>query len=92
VNRILGPVKAVSVVIQINRGGALFVKQVSFGVTGIKNVLAYAYDVTAGDKHAVACALVDELCNTREDCLSVQVLQEFLRPIWAPLRPVRRPA
>lgn len=41
------------------------------------NVLVYAYDVTAGDKHSRARALVEELWGTREGCVSVQVLQEF---------------
>lgn len=41
------------------------------------NVLVYAYDVTAGDKHSRARALVEELWQTRQGCLSVQVLQEF---------------
>ncbi len=41
------------------------------------NVLVYAHDVTAGDKHSRARALVEELWRTREGCLSVQVLQEF---------------
>jgi predicted nucleic acid-binding protein len=41
------------------------------------NVLVYAHDVTAGDKHRRACALLEELWDSREGCLSVQVLQEF---------------
>lgn len=41
------------------------------------NVLVYAHDVTAGDKHDRARALLEELWDTREGCLSVQVLQEF---------------
>jgi predicted nucleic acid-binding protein len=41
------------------------------------NVFVYAFDVTAGDKHSRARALVEELWDTREGCLSVQVLQEF---------------
>jgi len=41
------------------------------------NVLVYAYDVTAGYKHAAARALTEELWSTREGCLSIQVLQEF---------------
>jgi predicted nucleic acid-binding protein len=41
------------------------------------NVLVYAHDVTAGDKHDRACSLVGELWETRQGCLSVQVLQEF---------------
>ena len=41
------------------------------------NILVYAHDVTAGDKHSRARALVEELWGTRQGCLSVQVLQEF---------------
>jgi predicted nucleic acid-binding protein len=41
------------------------------------NVLVYAHDVTAGDKHSRARALVEELWETRQGCLSVHVLQEF---------------
>jgi predicted nucleic acid-binding protein len=41
------------------------------------NVLVYAHDVTAGDKHRRARALVSDLWQTRAGCLSVQVLQEF---------------
>ena len=41
------------------------------------NVLVYAHDVTAGAKHTRARALVEELWDTRQGCLSVQVLQEF---------------
>src|SRR6266568_8699375 len=56
------------------------------------NVLVYAHDVTAGDKHTRARALVEDLWDTREGCLSVQVLQEFFvtttrkipKPLGAP--------
>jgi predicted nucleic acid-binding protein len=41
------------------------------------NILVYAHDVTAGDKHSRARDLVEELWQTRQGCLSVQVLQEF---------------
>jgi predicted nucleic acid-binding protein len=41
------------------------------------NILVYAHDVTAGGKHALARSLVEEMWDTREGCLSVQVLQEF---------------
>jgi predicted nucleic acid-binding protein len=41
------------------------------------NVFVYAHDVTAGDKHIRARALLEGLWVTREGCLSVQVLQEF---------------
>ena len=56
------------------------------------NVLVYAHDVTAGDKHERARALVEELWDSRAGCVSVQVLQEFFvtttrkipRPLGAP--------
>ncbi|SMB98301.1 Predicted nucleic acid-binding protein, contains PIN domain [Thermanaeromonas toyohensis ToBE] len=41
------------------------------------NVLVYAHDTSAGEKHARAKALVTELWQSGNGCLSVQVLQEF---------------
>lgn len=41
------------------------------------NVLVYAYDLSAGEKHERARELVEELWRTRQGCISVQVLQEF---------------
>ncbi|MBT9282689.1 MAG: PIN domain-containing protein [Hydrogenibacillus schlegelii] len=41
------------------------------------NVLVYAHDTSAGEKHARAKALITELWKTGHGCLSVQVLQEF---------------
>lgn len=41
------------------------------------NVLIYAHDVSAGQKHARAKKLLQDLWETRAGCLSVQVLQEF---------------
>lgn len=41
------------------------------------NVLLYAYDPAAGERHGVAGALVDRLWRERRGALSVQVLQEF---------------
>jgi predicted nucleic acid-binding protein len=41
------------------------------------NVLVYAHDASAGDKRDRARALIADLWNTGEGCLSVQVLQEF---------------
>jgi predicted nucleic acid-binding protein len=41
------------------------------------NVIVYAHDLTAGDKHSQARALLEELWDNRQGCLSVQVLQEF---------------
>jgi predicted nucleic acid-binding protein len=41
------------------------------------NVLVYAHDVDAGERHAVAARLVAELWETRTAVISTQVLQEF---------------
>jgi len=57
------------------------------------NVLVYAHDVTAGDKHSRARALVEELWGTRQGCLSVQVLQEFFVTTTQKIpRPLEGPA
>ncbi len=41
------------------------------------NILLYAHDSSAGTKRDQARALVEQLWESREGCLSVQVLQEF---------------
>lgn len=41
------------------------------------NILIYAHDRSAGEKHIRARDLVSELWQTGEGCLSIQVLQEF---------------
>jgi predicted nucleic acid-binding protein len=41
------------------------------------NVLIYAYDLSAGDKHAIAKEVVLDIWNERRGVLSTQVLQEF---------------
>jgi predicted nucleic acid-binding protein len=41
------------------------------------NILLYAYDPAAGEKHEAASALVDRLWRERRGAISVQVLQEF---------------
>lgn len=41
------------------------------------NVVVYAYDVSAGDKHVRALELLDDLASTERGALSVQVLQEL---------------
>jgi predicted nucleic acid-binding protein len=41
------------------------------------NILLYAYDAAAGEKHQAASALVDRLWRERRGAISVQVLQEF---------------
>ncbi|AFZ34874.1 PilT protein domain protein [Stanieria cyanosphaera PCC 7437] len=50
------------------------IKQLEFVDT---NVLVYAYDRSAGKKHLLASNLIKKLWQTRQGCLSVQVLQEF---------------
>jgi len=52
------------------------------------NVLVYAHDTTAGEKHARAEALVRDLWKRRAGCLSVQVLQELYVVLT---RKVRKP-
>jgi predicted nucleic acid-binding protein len=41
------------------------------------NVLIYAHDESAGDKHTRAKALLQGLWEDRTGCVSIQVLQEF---------------
>jgi predicted nucleic acid-binding protein len=41
------------------------------------NILIYAHDRSAGDRHIRARDLLRELWHSGEGCLSVQVLQEF---------------
>ena len=57
------------------------------------NVLIYAHDVDAGQKHEIARNLLRELWSEREGVLSMQVLQEFYvnvtRKIATPLPRVK---
>jgi predicted nucleic acid-binding protein len=41
------------------------------------NVLVYAHDISAGDKHILAAQLISALWESRDGMLSTQVLQEF---------------
>ena len=41
------------------------------------NVLIYAFDRGAGDKHRIAAELVTRLWIERRGCISIQVMQEF---------------
>lgn len=41
------------------------------------NILMYAHDASAGEKHRIARALVEELWETRSGVVSTQVLQEL---------------
>ena len=53
------------------------------------NVLVYAYDRSAGQKHSIAAQVVETCWVEENGCLSIQVLQEFFvtvtRKISAPL-------
>ena len=41
------------------------------------NILIYAHDISAGQKHSRAKELMRDLWQSEEGCLSIQVLQEF---------------
>lgn len=41
------------------------------------NILVYAFDTSAGAKHAIAKRLLERLWDSGGGCLSVQILQEF---------------
>lgn len=41
------------------------------------NILVYAYDHSAGQKHALASQLMEACWEHENGCLSIQVLQEF---------------
>jgi len=41
------------------------------------NILIYAYDSSAGEKHVVASRQLEDLWRTESGLLSIQVLQEF---------------
>jgi predicted nucleic acid-binding protein len=41
------------------------------------NILVYAYDRSAGQKHTLAVQLMEECWKNENGCLSIQVLQEF---------------
>jgi predicted nucleic acid-binding protein len=53
------------------------------------NILVYAYDLSAGQKHTLAAQLVEACWENENGCLSLQVLQEFFvtvtRKITKPL-------
>ncbi|WP_035106753.1 PIN domain-containing protein, partial [Desulfovirgula thermocuniculi] len=55
------------------------------------DVLVYAHDILAGERHARTKSLVAALWETGNGCLSVQVLQEFYvtvtRKVRQPLAP-----
>ena len=55
------------------------------------NVLIYAHDRSAGNKHLRAKELVQDLWKSGEGCLSIQILQEFYvnvtRKVAKPMAP-----
>lgn len=51
------------------------------------NVLVYAHDPQAGDRHVTAKRILTELWGSRDGCLSTQVLQEFYAVATRKLRP-----
>jgi predicted nucleic acid-binding protein len=50
------------------------------------NILVYAYDTLARNKRPLALKLVDELWQSGNGCLSVQVLQEFYVTVTAKIK------
>lgn len=52
------------------------------------NILVYAHDRTAGEKHRRAKALLEQMWEAGDGCLSIQVLQEFYVTVT---RKIRRP-
>ena len=56
------------------------------------NILVYAFDVSAEQKHTVAQNILKELWNNNKGCISTQVLQEFFvtvtKKIPKPLKPL----
>lgn len=55
------------------------------------NILVYAHDLSAGERHAKALAVIESLWETETGITSTQVLQEFYvtvtRKIRNPLKP-----
>jgi predicted nucleic acid-binding protein len=55
------------------------------------HILVYAHDLSAGDRHAKASAIIESLWETERGVISTQVLQEFYvtltRKIKNPLKP-----
>jgi predicted nucleic acid-binding protein len=51
------------------------------------NVLVYAHDTDADDKHTRAKTLLTDLWESRDGCLSTQVLQEFYAVVTRKFKP-----
>ncbi len=64
--------------VEQSRGGEkIYMKESNYQFVDT-NILVYAYDKSAGDKHPVAKQIVEKLWKERNGALSTQVLQEFL--------------
>lgn len=51
------------------------------------NILVYAYDTDAGDRHVIARDLVADLWARKVGALSIQVLQEFYNTMTRKMKP-----
>lgn len=51
------------------------------------NILVYAYDLSAGQKHLRAAQLIEECWENENGCLSLQVLQEFFVTVTQKISP-----
>jgi predicted nucleic acid-binding protein len=51
------------------------------------NILVYAYDRSAGQKHILAAQLVEGFWENENGCLSLQVLQEFFVTVTRKIMP-----
>jgi predicted nucleic acid-binding protein len=51
------------------------------------NIFVYAYDLSAGKKHETALDLVRQLWDSRQGCISIQVLQELFESLTRKINP-----
>jgi len=55
------------------------------------NILVYAHDISAAEKHTIAKTLVSEIWRSGNGCLSIQVLQEFYVTVTQKVRKLLSP-
>jgi predicted nucleic acid-binding protein len=55
------------------------------------NILVYAEDADAGDKHSIARQLISDLARDGRGALSVQALSEYVSAVTSKLRPPLSP-
>ena len=51
------------------------------------NIFVYAYDLSTGEKHKTALALVKQLWDSHQGCISIQVLQELFVSLTRKINP-----